>query len=34
MNESINTVLYIVTYEVIKAKEQERQLNQIRNKNR
>ena len=31
MNESINFVLYIVSYEVLKAKEQERQLKQIRN---
>lgn len=32
MNESINFVLYIVSYEVLKAKEQERQLKQIRTK--
>ena len=32
MNESINLIFYIVSYEVLKAKEQERQLKQIRNK--
>ena len=32
MTESVNLVLYIVTYEVLKAKEQERQLKTIRNK--
>lgn len=32
MNESINLVLYIVSYEVLKAKEQEKQLKQIRSK--
>jgi hypothetical protein len=32
MNESINFVFYVVTYEVLKAKEQERQLKLIRNK--
>lgn len=31
MNESVNFVFYIVSYEVIKAKEQEKQLKQIRN---
>ncbi len=31
MNESINFVFYIVSYEVLKAKEQEKQLKQIRN---
>lgn len=30
--ESINLVLYVVTYEVLKAKEQEKQLKAIRNK--
>jgi hypothetical protein len=30
MNESINMVLYIVSYEVVKAKEQEKQLKNIR----
>jgi hypothetical protein len=32
MDESINLIFYIVSYEVLKAKEQERQLKQIRNK--
>lgn len=32
MNESVNFVFYVVSYEVLKAKEQERQLKQIRNK--
>jgi hypothetical protein len=32
MNESVNFVFYIVSYEVLKAKEQEKQLQQIRNK--
>ena len=32
MNESINFVFYIVSYEVLKAKEQEKQLKQIRNR--
>lgn len=32
MNESINMVLYIVSYEVVKAKEQEKQLKNIRNR--
>lgn len=32
MNESINMVLYIVSYEVVKAKEQEKQLKNIRRK--
>lgn len=31
MNESVNFVFYVVTYEVLKAKEQEKQLKQIRN---
>ena len=30
MNESVNFVFYVVSYEVLKAKEQERQLKQIR----
>ena len=30
MNESVNFVFYIVSYEVLKAKEQEKQLKQIR----
>lgn len=34
MNESINFVFYIVSYEVLKAKEQEKQLKQIRNNNK
>lgn len=34
MNESVNMVFYIVSYEILKAKEQERQLKSIRNKNR
>ena len=34
MNESINFVFYIVSYEVLKAKEQEKQLKQIRNSNK
>jgi hypothetical protein len=34
MNESVNFVFYIVSYEVIKAKEQEKQLKQIRNNNK
>ena len=34
MNESINCVFYIVSYEVLKAKEQEKQLKQIRNSNK
>lgn len=32
MTESVNLVFYIVTFEVLKAKEQERQLKEIRNK--
>lgn len=32
MTESVNMVFFIVTYEVLKAKEQERQLKAIRNK--
>lgn len=32
MHESVNFVFYVVTYEVVKAKEQERQLKLIRNK--
>lgn len=32
MNESVNFVFYVVSYEVIKAKEQEKQLKQIRNR--
>lgn len=32
MNESVSFVFYIVSYEVLKAKEQEKQLKQIRNK--
>lgn len=32
MNESVNFVFYVVSYEVLKAKEQERQLKQIRTK--
>lgn len=31
MQESVNFVFYVVTYEVLKAKEQEKQLKQIRN---
>lgn len=31
MNESVNFVFYIVSYEILKAKEQEKQLKQIRN---
>ena len=31
MNESVNFVFYVVSYEVLKAKEQEKQLKQIRN---
>lgn len=34
MNESVNMVFYIVSYEILKAKEQERQLKEIRNKNK
>lgn len=34
MTESVNLVFYIVTFEVLKAKEQERQLKEIRNKSR
>ena len=34
MNESVNFVFYIVSYEVLKAKEQEKQLKQIRNNNK
>mgnify|MGYP003564480863 FL=1 len=34
MNESINFVFYIVSYEVLKAKEQKKQLKQIRNNNK
>jgi hypothetical protein len=34
MNEGVNMVFYIVTYEILKAKEQERQLKEIRNKNK
>jgi hypothetical protein len=32
MNESVNFVFYIVSYEILKAKEQEKQLKAIRNK--
>lgn len=32
MKESINLVFYIVSYEVVKAKEQEKQLKSIKNK--
>lgn len=32
MKESVRLVFYIVSYEVVKAKEQERQLKEIRNK--
>lgn len=32
MKTSVNIVFYIMSYEVLKAKEQERQLKQIRNK--
>lgn len=32
MNESINMIFYIVTYEILKRKEQERQLEKIRRK--
>lgn len=31
MNESVSFVFYIVSYEILKAKEQEKQLKQIRN---
>lgn len=31
MDYDINTVFYIVSYEVIKAKEQEKQIKQLRN---
>lgn len=34
MNESVNFVFYIVSYEVLKAKEQEKQLKRIRNNNK
>lgn len=34
MNESVNFVFYIVSFEVIKAREQEKQLKQIRNKHK
>ena len=34
MTESVNMVFYVVTYEVIKAQEQERQLKMIRNRNK
>lgn len=34
MNESVSFVFYIVSYEILKAKEQEKQLKQIRNKYR
>lgn len=34
MNESVNFVFYIVSFEILKAKEQEKQLKAIRNKNR
>lgn len=34
MTESINMVFYVVTYEVLKAQEQERQLKMIRNRNK
>lgn len=32
MKESVNLVFYIVTFEILKAKEQERQLKNIRDK--
>lgn len=34
MTESVNMVFYVVTYEVLKAQEQERQLKMIRNRNK
>lgn len=34
MIESVNMVFYVVTYEVLKAQEQERQLKMIRNRNK
>jgi hypothetical protein len=34
MNESINLVFYIVSYEILRLKEQEKQLKAIRNKNK
>lgn len=34
MTESINMLFYVVTYEVLKAQEQERQLKMIRNRNK
>ena len=34
MTESVNMVFYVVTYEVMKAQEQERQLKMIRNRNK
>lgn len=34
MTESVNIVFYVVTYEVLKAQEQERQLKMIRNRNK
>lgn len=32
MQESVNFVFYVVSFEILKAKEQEKQLKQIRNK--
>lgn len=34
MNESVNFVFYIVSFEILKAREQEKQLKAIRNKNK
>lgn len=34
MTESVNMLFYVVTYEVLKAQEQERQLKMIRNRNK
>lgn len=34
MNESINLVFYIVSYEILRLNEQERQLKAIRNQNK
>ena len=34
MKESVRLVFYIVSFEVVKAKEQDRQLKEIRNKNK
>lgn len=34
MTESVNMIFYVVTYEVLKAQEQERQLKMIRNRNK